>query len=228
MIVALALNYCHRQTFVPVMLTLTPAESGEVVVAAKKVSESPPSPHVVCGVSSSLLHVLCVMVNRVCTACSSRHVQDIVKDARIAFDMDIGDALLPIMITDPSPALRKGHYDFARAEEEEIDVEDAKVYHCTDYAHVYRKITGCPCIKTAKNRDYMKWALECCHRAPTMSVARMVSKIVLADLLKCEERELIAYLTRKGTGFFTPGWFTWNIMSCRFHDEDGVMYLVGE
>ena len=42
----------------------------------------------------------------------NQYIQDIVKGARISFGMDIRDALLPIMITDPSPALRKGHYDF--------------------------------------------------------------------------------------------------------------------
>lgn len=175
----------NRQTFVPVMLTLTPAESSEVVVAVKK---------------------------------------DIVKAAKIAYDIDIGDALSTITITDPSPALRKGHYDFARLQE--IDTEGNESYHCTDYSHVFRKITGSKIIKTPQNREYIKDAIECCHRAPTVNVAKMVAKVILTDLQNRGEQELVKYLIRKGTGFFNPDWFSWNIMSCRFRDDDGVTYLV--
>ena len=81
---------------------------------------------------------------------------------------------------------------------------------------------------TVKTRDHIKWAIECCHRVPTMSVVFTTAKVILKDLRKFNELELVTYLTHKGTGFFTPEWFNWSITSCRFHDEDGVMYLVGE
>ena len=130
------------------------------------------------------------------------------------------------MITDPSPALRKGHFDFARSQES--DEESGKPYHCVDYSHVFRKITGSGTAMTAKTRDYMKNAIECCHRAPTENVAFITTLVVLNDLRKFNELELVAYLTRKGTGFFTKDWFTWSITSCRIRDDDGVMYLIGE
>ena len=79
-----------------------------------------------------IIFIVCVM-NNMCATCSLRCVQDVVKAARTTFGVNITDSLHHIMTTNPSPALRKGHFDFARSQES--DEENGKAYHCADYSH---------------------------------------------------------------------------------------------
>ena len=73
--------------------------------------------------------------------------------------------------------------------------------HFTDYAHVSRKLkteTGKDKIKCEKNLEYLSRAIDLLHVCSTAEQFKAFATVVIDELAKRDEHELVAYLTKVG------------------------------
>ena len=152
--------------------------------------------------------------------------EDLVRITMIIFNLSIS---LCTLVTDPSPALRSGHFkemaldvdamagrDFACESAEggdpTYDWGMPSNQHVTDYAHVYRKVVDEEGYRRAVHKNtkeaYLHYMITLINACPSELVAMIVSQVATNELRMGNETKLANYLNRAGSGFFTRPWIS--------------------